>query len=145
MGPINHPNGDQIVLKSTTPAVSGPMAVVGAQKKSAVNLKKKKKKRFYPMRKASSGSFRSKTITPLNRPCCARGKSLDTVYTALQETGTPSRLITVFPSLSANSFLSAQSERSLIWKLCLMPVETWKISVCVGGGEGANIPPGFTR
>lgn len=43
MGPINHPNGDQIVLKSTTPAVSGPMAVVGAQKKSAVNLKKKKK------------------------------------------------------------------------------------------------------
>lgn len=42
-GPINHLNGDQIVLKSTTPAVSAPMADVGAQKKSAVNLKKKKK------------------------------------------------------------------------------------------------------
>lgn len=51
--PINHLNGDQIVLKSTTPAVSGPMAVVGALKKSAVNLYiKKKKKRFYPIQKA---------------------------------------------------------------------------------------------
>lgn len=53
MGPINHPNGDQIVLRSTTPAVSGPMAVVGAQKKSAVNLKQKKKNYSIPSRRPS--------------------------------------------------------------------------------------------
>lgn len=45
MGPINHANGDQVVLKSATPAVSGPVAVVGAQEKSAVNLKKKNKQK----------------------------------------------------------------------------------------------------
>ena len=48
------------------------------------------------------------------------------VYAAVYETGTPSMWVTVFPSFSAKTFLSAQSASSLIWKLCLIPVEMWK-------------------
>lgn len=61
---------------------------------------------------------------PIKSTLLCRGKkSYCLRYT---ETSTPSMLVTVFPSSSANLFLSEQSERSLIWSSCLKPVETWK-------------------
>lgn len=65
---------------------------------------------------------------PIKSTLLCRGKkSYCLRYT---ETATPSMLVTVFPSSSANLFLSEQSESSLIWSACLQPVETWKKVFC---------------
>lgn len=65
----------------------------------------------------------------------------------MYETGTPSTWVTVFPSFSAKTFLSAQSPSSLIWKLCLMPVEMWKMlekrKKHPGFKEVKELPPSF--
>lgn len=47
-------------------------------------------------------------------------------FTLLWVTATPSMWVTVFPSSPEKVYLSGQSDRSLIWRLCLIPVETWR-------------------